>query len=71
MARNVNKTGTSTFCFKLILLGDYNVGKSSIFRRFKDNTFKEDTKLTVGTDNYGKVIEVGGQNATVSVFYVN
>lgn len=71
MARNVNKTETSTFCFKLILLGDYNVGKSSIFRRFKDNTFKEDTKLTVGTDNYGKIIEVGGQNATVRVFYLN
>ncbi|GIY65321.1 ras-related protein Rab-18 [Caerostris darwini] len=65
MARNVNKQATSNFCFKLILLGDYNVGKTSIFCRFKDNDFKENTKLTLGTDNYKKIIEVGGQNVTL------
>ncbi|GBM87357.1 Ras-related protein Rab-14 [Araneus ventricosus] len=65
MARNVNKQGTSNFCFKLILLGDYNVGKTSIFCRFGDNEFKENTNLTVGTDNRKKIIEVGGQNVTL------
>lgn len=70
MARNVNSNKTSNFCFKLILLGDYNVGKSSIFCRFKDNTFKEDTKLTVGTDNHARTFEIDSQNVTVSYILI-
>ncbi|XP_015904438.1 ras-related protein Rab-43 [Parasteatoda tepidariorum] len=65
MAKNVNKDRPSDFYFKLILLGDYNVGKTSIFRRFKDNEFKESGNLSVGIDNYSKVIEVDGQNVTL------
>jgi len=65
MARNVNSNKASSYCFKIILLGDYNVGKSSIFCRFKNNTFKEDTKLTVGTDNHAKTFEIDCQNVTI------
>ncbi|KFM63181.1 Ras-related protein Rab-19, partial [Stegodyphus mimosarum] len=65
MASNVNTNRLSNYCFKLILLGDYNVGKTSIFCRFKNAEFKEDTKLTVGADNHTKVIEVDQQNVTL------
>lgn len=70
MARNVNSNKPSNLCYKLILIGDYNVGKSSIFCRFKDNTFKEDTKLTIGTDNYAKTFDIESQNVTVSVLFL-
>lgn len=66
MARNVNTNRSPNFCFKLILLGDYNVGKSSIFCRFKSNIFKENTKSTIGTDNFAKSFEIDSQNVTVS-----
>ncbi|ELT87407.1 hypothetical protein CAPTEDRAFT_171398 [Capitella teleta] len=41
---------------KVILCGEYGVGKSSIFRRFLDNSFTEDTgpKSTIGLDHFSK-----------------
>jgi Ras-related protein Rab-35 len=41
---------------KVILCGEYSVGKSSIFRRFLDNSFTEDTgpRSTVGLDHFSK-----------------
>ena len=34
--------------FKIITLGDSGVGKSSIFRRYSENKFEEDTMSTIG-----------------------
>ncbi|XP_054715770.1 ras-related protein ORAB-1-like [Uloborus diversus] len=65
MARNVNHNKTANYSYKILLLGDYNVGKSSIYCRFKDNQFKEVSKLTVGADNFGKVYELEEQNVTL------
>ena len=44
----------------MILIGEYGVGKSSLFRRFTTNTFvtATDRTVTLGLDNYGKVFEV-------------
>lgn len=41
---------------KVILCGEYGVGKSSIFRRFANNTFvsNSDRKSTLGLDNIDK-----------------
>ncbi|XP_015519544.1 uncharacterized protein RabX6 [Neodiprion pinetum] len=41
---------------KVILCGEYGVGKSSIFRRFANNTFvsNNDRKSTLGLDNINK-----------------
>lgn len=41
---------------KVILCGDYGVGKSSIFRRFANDTFvaSNDRKSTLGLDFYNK-----------------
>ena len=38
--------------FKVILVGDEGVGKSSIFRRLKDGVFQEGTVSTLGVDYY-------------------
>jgi Ras-related protein Rab-6A len=46
---------------KVILCGEFGVGKSSLFRRFMSNTFTTatDRKSTMGLDNYGKIYNVG------------
>ncbi len=36
--------------FKLVFIGDYNVGKSSILRQFADNTFTDTNMSTIGID---------------------
>jgi len=45
---------------KVILCGEYGVGKSSLFRRFMTNSFTTatDRKSTMGLDNYGKAYNV-------------
>ncbi|XP_018330782.1 ras-related protein Rab-30 [Agrilus planipennis] len=45
---------------KIILCGEYGVGKSSIFRRFANNTFITATgrQSTLGLDHYDKVYNV-------------
>lgn len=49
---------------KVILCGEYGVGKSSIFRRFLDNSFTEDTgpRSTIGLDHFGKKFHVQGRH---------
>lgn len=45
---------------KVILCGEYGVGKSSIFRRFTNNTFvtATDRQSTLGLDHYDKVYHI-------------
>ncbi|XP_046581770.1 ras-related protein Rab-39B-like [Haliotis rubra] len=44
--------------FRLILIGDSTVGKSSILRYFTDGKFEEQCDPTVGVDFYARLIEV-------------
>jgi len=39
------------FVAKILIVGDSEVGKTSILNRFTDNTFQTDTVSTVGTFN--------------------
>lgn len=45
---------------KVILCGEYGVGKSSIFRRFINDTFifSSDRRSTLGLDHFSKVYNV-------------
>ena len=38
------------FMFKIILVGDSGVGKTNILTKFTDNTFREDSKPTIGVE---------------------
>lgn len=49
-----------TYQFRLILLGDSTVGKSSILRQFKEGTHFPDISLTVGVDFHAKLVHVCG-----------
>lgn len=55
---------------KVILCGEYGVGKTSIFRRFANNTFvaNSDRKSTLGLDNIDKEYVVDDRRIRVSIF---
>ena len=38
------------YLFKMVLIGNSSVGKSSILRRFADDTFQESYLATIGVD---------------------
>ncbi len=38
------------FLFKIVVIGDTNVGKTNIISRFCMNTFSEENKNTIGVD---------------------
>lgn len=44
------------YIFKILLIGNASVGKSSILLRFSEGTFKEDLGNTVGVDFKVKTI---------------
>lgn len=54
---------------KVILCGEYGVGKTSIFRRFANNTFvaSSDRKSTLGLDNIDKEYVVEDRRIRVSI----
>ncbi|WP_109301691.1 Rab family GTPase [Aquimarina sp. AU474] len=43
---------------KVVLLGHFGVGKTSLFRRFVDNEFSEEYKVTLGVQIKKKVVEL-------------
>ena len=52
--------------FKVVILGDRSVGKTSIVKRYTDNEFSVSQESTIGAQFFSKIIElpilVGGQN---------
>jgi Ras-related protein Rab-1A len=40
----------SDFMYKVILVGDTSVGKSSVMKRFADDSFSETYLATIGVD---------------------
>ena len=54
---------------KVILCGEYGVGKSSLFRRFAMDTFvsASDRKSTLGLDQFEKAYSVGPEQRQIKV----
>ena len=58
-----------SFTFKIVVIGDKGVGKSSLIRRFHNDTFDDKLPTTIGVDFFihdlaiaGKTVKVGRQN---------
>jgi small GTP-binding protein len=52
---------------KIVLLGHFGVGKSSLIRRFVENTFSEDYKVTIGVHIFKKEVSLPENNKDVSL----
>ncbi len=61
-----NTAVTYDHIFKVILIGDNGVGKSSFIRRFCEGTFVADMESTIGVDFYLSEIDVSGKKIKVS-----
>lgn len=46
--------------FKVLLIGDANVGKTSFVQRYANDSFRQDYKGTVGVDFALKILRVSG-----------
>ncbi|XP_019636851.1 PREDICTED: ras-related protein Rab-18-like, partial [Branchiostoma belcheri] len=54
--------------FKLVLLGEVGVGKTSLFLRLKDGTFLEDSHASIGVDCCETAVSVEGEEVRLCVW---
>ena len=54
--------------FKLLIIGDSGVGKSSLLVRFADNTFLPNYVATIGVDFKIKTIELEGKTVKLQIW---
>lgn len=52
---------------KIVLLGHFGVGKSSLIRRFVENTFSENYQVTIGVHIFKKQVEIPEEGKDVSL----
>ena len=60
--------GKSRYTFKLVLLGDSSVGKTSIARRMTSNTFSEYEESTIGASFMTKHIETSKEQINYEIW---
>ena len=54
----MNIEDDSTYTLKLLVVGDYGVGKTSFITQFVDKTFYETQPATIGIDFRTKIIKI-------------
>lgn len=57
---------TFDFLFKIILIGDSNVGKTCVVQNFKSGNFSERQQNTIGVDFTVRTVEIDGKKVKVS-----
>ena len=63
-----NESPSYDHLFKLLLIGDAGVGKSSMLLRFTDDTFSEQLQSTIGVDFKVKMITVNGKKVKMTIW---
>lgn len=57
-----SELGSTEHLFKVLVIGDHKVGKSSFVKRYVKNQFYEELKTTIGVDFSMKVIDWDGHS---------
>lgn len=57
---------TFDFLFKIILIGDSNVGKTCVVQNFKSGVFSEKQQNTIGVDFSVRTLDIEGKRVKVS-----
>merc|ERR1719453_588760 len=62
------QTNDYDYLFRIILVGDSNVGKSCLLKRFTEDVFHENQANTIGVDFGIKTIEVDGKLVKLQIW---
>jgi Ras-related protein Rab-7A len=54
--------------YKICLIGDGGVGKTTLVNRYISGKYKEDFKMTIGVDFYIKTLDIDGINVTLQIW---
>jgi Ras-related protein Rab-1A len=68
MSEELKENKEYDFLFKILLIGESGIGKSSLMLRFADNTFSESYISTIGVDFKIRTIEVDGKVIKFQLF---
>ena len=55
------------YLFKVVVVGEGGVGKTTFINRFTTNKFNEDTKITIGASFYSFAANVNGGDTSVKL----
>ncbi|MFX1282823.1 MAG: Rab family GTPase [Promethearchaeota archaeon] len=58
------------FAFKLLLVGEPEVGKTSLIKRYVDDFFKEGYQITLGVDFLSKTVNINERELTFQIWDV-
>lgn len=58
------------FAFKLLLVGEPEVGKTSLIKRYVDNFFQEGYQITLGVDFLSKTVSIDNRDITFQIWDV-
>lgn len=64
------KTKGGKFAFKLLLVGEPEVGKTSLIKRYVDDFFKEGYQITLGVDFLSKKVNIKDRELTFQIWDV-
>ncbi|MFW9902511.1 MAG: GTP-binding protein [Candidatus Thorarchaeota archaeon] len=64
----LNTNSTGSYKFKFIIIGDHNVGKTSIIRRFAEDRFLADYRATIGLNIISHNFESFGNKISVDLW---
>ena len=67
MPKKKGKSGK--YAFKLLLVGEPEVGKTSLIKRYVDNFFEEGYQITLGVDFLSKTVTLDGDDGDQELIY--